>query len=61
MIYEVELPDGQSKDYSANVISYKIQTKVESDGYSFMMINAVIEYQRDESVALLKENIYIIT
>jgi hypothetical protein len=34
MIYEVELPDGQSKAYAANVIAENMLTQVDSDGFS---------------------------
>ena len=34
IIYDVELPDGQVKDYAANIIAENMFTQVDSDGMS---------------------------
>jgi hypothetical protein len=41
MIYEVEFPDGQLKEYAANVIAGNMLTQVDSDGYSLTMMEAI--------------------
>ena len=38
MTYEVEFPNGQLKEYAANVIAKNMLTQVDSDGYYLMMM-----------------------
>jgi hypothetical protein len=52
MIYEVEFPDGQLKEYAANVIVENVLTQVDSDGYSLTMMEAITDYQKDDTVAV---------
>ena len=52
IIYEVENPDGQVKDYAANVIAENMLTQVDSDGFTLTMINGFIDYERDDAVAI---------
>jgi hypothetical protein len=61
MIYEVEFPDRQLKDYAANVIAESMLTQVDSDGFSITMIEAMIDYQKDKAVAVPKIDKYLIT
>jgi hypothetical protein len=44
MIYEVEFPDGQLKEYAANVIAENMLSQVDSDCYSLTMIEAITDY-----------------
>ena len=44
MIYEVEFPDGQLKEYAANVIAENMLSQVDSDGYSLTMMEAITDY-----------------
>jgi hypothetical protein len=61
MIYEVEFPDGQIKEYTANMIAKNMLTQVDSDGYSLLMLKAIINYWKDETVAVWKADMYAIT
>lgn len=61
MIYKVEFPDGQLKEYAANMIAEKMLTQVDSDGYSLTMLNAVIDYGKDEAVTVPKAAKYVVT
>ena len=61
MIYEVEFPDGQLKEYAANVIAENMLTQVDSDGYSLTMMEAIVDYRKDEAVAVPKDDKYVIT
>eukprot|EP00957_Ditylum_brightwellii_P053305 4041156-Ditylum_brightwellii.AAC.1 len=49
MVYDVEFPNGQIKDYAANVIAENIITQVDLDGLSTTMLDAVTDWQKDES------------
>jgi hypothetical protein len=52
MIYEVEFPDGQAKAYAANVIAENMLTQVDSDRFSRTLMEVIVDYRRDEAVAV---------
>jgi hypothetical protein len=61
MIYEVEFPDGQIKEYAANIIAENMLTQVDSEGYSITMMDGIIDYKRDEKVAVANSEKYVVT
>ena len=61
MIYEVDLPNGYVKEYAANIFTNQMLRQVESNGYSLKMIMGIINYNRDDVVAIPKSNIHVIT
>ena len=61
IVYEVEFPDGQVKEYSANVIAENMLSQVDSDGYSMTLMEAIIDYRKDDSVAVSKADKYVYT
>ena len=61
IIYEVEFPDGQVKDYAANVIAENMLTQVDSDVFTLTMMDGIINYERDEAIAIPKSDAYVLT
>ena len=61
IMYEVELADGRVKEYGANVIAENIFTQVDSDGFSLSLMEGIIDYKCDDSVAIPKTDKYITT
>ena len=59
--YDIEFPDGQVKEYGANIIAENMLTQVDSDGYSLSLMDLIIDHQRDPSQAILMEDKYIMT
>ena len=59
--YDVEFPDGQVKEYGANIIAENMLTQVDSDGYSLSLMDLIIDHQRDPSQAIPIEDKYITT
>jgi hypothetical protein len=67
IIYEVEFPDGQGKEYAANVIAENMLMQVGSDGYSTTIsdgysttiLKAIIDYRKDDAVAVPKADQYV--
>jgi hypothetical protein len=59
MIYEVKFPNGQCKEYAANIIAENMLTQVDSDGFSITMMEAITDYRKDEAIA--ENNKYIRT
>jgi hypothetical protein len=61
MIYEVEFPDGQVKEYAANMIPENMLTQVDEDGFSLTMMSAIIDYRKDEDVVISKTDMHVVT
>ena len=61
MTYDIEFPDGQVKEYGANIIAENMLTQVDSDGYSLSLIDSIIDHQRDSSQAIPIEDKHITT
>ena len=61
IIYDVEFPDGQVKEYAANIIAENMLTQVDSDGMSTTLIEAIVDHRRDEEKALQHHDKYVQT
>jgi hypothetical protein len=61
MIYEVKIPDGQLKEYAANVIAKNMLNQVDYGGFSSTMMEAITGYHKDEAPDVPKNNMYITT
>ena len=61
IMYEVKLGDGRIKEYGANIIAENMLTQVDSDGFSLSLMEGIIDYKRDDSVAIPKTDKYIAT
>ena len=59
--YDVEFPDGQVKEYGANIIAENMLTQVDLDGYSLSLMDSIIDHQRDLSQAIPMEDKHITT
>ena len=59
MIYEVEFPDGQVKEYGTNIIAKNILLQVDSDGYSMQLMQVIVDYKCDDSVAVQMADQYV--
>ena len=61
IMYEVELAVGRIKEYDANIIAENMLTQVDSDGFSLSLMEEIIDYKRDDSVAIPNTDKYITT
>ena len=61
MVYEIEFPDGQVKEYSANIIAENMLTQVDSEGFTITMMEGIIDYKKDEATAVLKADGFVVT
>ena len=55
IMYEVKLVDGRIKEYGANIIAENMLTQVGSDGFSQMLVEGIIDYKHDDSIATTKQ------
>ena len=61
IIYEVEFPDNQFREYSANIIAQNMITQVDHKRYSTMMINGIVDYKKYDAVDISNADKYVIT
>ena len=61
IIYEVEFPDGEVKEYAANVIGENMLTQVDSEGFTVTMMDGIIDHAKNEAVAVPKSDMYVVT
>ena len=59
IVYEVEFPDGQVKEYAANIIAENMLSQVDSDGFSTQLMDGIFDFRRDNSEAVPREDMYV--
>ena len=60
MIYDVEFPDGEIREYSANLIAENMYAQVDANGHSHTLLDSIIDFSKDGN-AVEKEDMYIYT
>ena len=55
------IPDGQVKEYAANIIAENMLTQVDSDGMSTTLMEAIVDHRRDDEKALQHHDKYVQT
>ena len=60
IMYEVEFAGGTVKEYGANIIAENILCQVDSEGFSLALMEGIVDFRCDESVAVPMEEMYII-
>ena len=58
IIYDVEFPDGQVKEYASNIIDENMLTQVDSDCMSTRLLEAIVDRRRDDEKALQHHDKY---
>jgi hypothetical protein len=61
VIYDIEFPDGQTKEYAANTIAENMLTQVDCDGYSTTLMQGIIDFKKDEATAISKADKWVVT
>ena len=49
IVYDVEFPDGEFKEYSANVIAENMLSQVDDEGFTLTMLDSILDYKKDDS------------
>ena len=60
LVYDVEFPDGEVREYSANILAENMYAQVDADGHTHTMLDSIIDYSKDGN-AVSKEDGYVIT
>ena len=61
IMYEVEFANGAVKEYGANIIAENMLRQVDLEGFSLALMEGIVDFRCDESVAVPIEEKYIIT
>ena len=61
IVYEVEFPDGQVKEYAANVIAENMLSQVDSEGYSTTLMQGIVDFKKDVATAVPKSEKWVVT
>jgi hypothetical protein len=61
IVYEVEFPDGELKEYAANILAENMLSQVDHEGHIIMLMRDIIDYKRDEAMAVSMEDKYFTT
>lgn len=48
-VYEVEFPDGQTLEYSANIIAENLYSQVDEEGHHQVMMDEIVDHKSDNS------------
>jgi hypothetical protein len=56
--YEVEFPDGQVAEVSANVIAQNMYAMCDTEGNQYLLLSGIVDHRKDQS-ALDREDVYI--
>ena len=60
MIYDVEFPDGEVREYSANIIAENMYSQVDSDDFAHTLLDHISDYKKDGNT-IKKSDAYVVT
>ena len=60
IVYDVEFPDGELKEYAANIIAENLLSQVDSEGFTMSVFDSILDSKTDES-ALTMDELYLTT
>ena len=55
LVYDVEFPDGEVKEYSVNVIAENLLWQVDDKGFLLNIFDSILKYTQDDSVIERKD------
>jgi hypothetical protein len=61
IVYEVEFSDRQTREYAANMIAENMLSQVDTDGYSTTLMQGIVDFKKDEYVAIPKADKWVTT
>ena len=59
IMYQFEFDDGHIKEYGASIIAENMLTRVDEEGFSTTMMKCIIDYRKDDDVAIPKDKKYV--
>ena len=49
LVYDVEFPDGEVKEYSANIIAENLLSQVDDEGFTLTVFDSILEHTKDDN------------
>jgi hypothetical protein len=56
-----EFPDGELKEYAVNILVENMLSQVDHEGHNMMLMRDIIDYKRDEAMAVPMKDKYLTT
>ena len=53
--YEVEFPDGQTAEYSANIIVENMYAQCDTEGNQYLLLKEIMDWKKDNSATSLAD------
>jgi hypothetical protein len=60
-LYEVEFPDGELKEYTANILAENMLSQVDDEGHSILLMRDIVDYKEDDGIAVPIGDKYLLT
>jgi hypothetical protein len=60
IVYEVEFPDGELKEYAANILAENMLSQVDSEGHNTLLMRNIIDYKKDDATAVPMKDKYLV-
>ena len=60
IIYDVEFPDGEIREYSANIIAQNMYAQVDSNGHTQLLLDSILDYHMDDDAVPMSQK-YVTT
>ena len=60
LVYDVEFPDGEIKEYGANTIAMNMYSQVDADGHRTQLLAGIVDYKKDSRAVSMADK-YITT
>ena len=61
IVYDVEFPDGQVKEYAANILAENMLSQVDPDGHNRLLMKEIVDFKKDPATAVPMDDKYLIT
>ena len=55
IIYDVEFPEGQIKEYAANILAENLWSQVDADGHSKMLLEGILDYHKTAAAVPMED------
>jgi hypothetical protein len=60
IVYDVEFPDGQVKEYAANILAENMLSQVDNEGHSYLLMKEIIDWKKGPTAVSMDDK-YLIT
>ena len=61
IVYEVEFPDGELKEYAANILAENMLSQVDDEGHNILLMRDIIDFKKDDAIAVPMIDKYLVT